>query len=126
MGSGGVQTGHHSIIRENFALDSSGVVAISSAAAAVILAGPTRGGTVLVVKAFSRIINTSGAARTVTLYMVPTGGTAADANSIGKALALPAAQWLPFGEHYLPYGYSLYGIASGSGVQVVFSYLLED
>ena len=133
MSSGGVQTGHHSIVRENFSLESTGVISIAPSSevllapsSGVLLAGPTRSGTTMVVKSFSRVINASGTERTVTFYMVPTGGSATDANSIGKAMVLPAAQWMPFGEHYLPYGYSIYGSASGWGVQIVFSYLLED
>lgn len=112
-------------IRENFQPECRAVVSIPTSVG-VILAGPTTDGTVFVIKSFSRVINRSGSDRTVSFYLVPTGDSAADANSIGKDLDLPANKWLPFGEKYLGYGYSIYGVASGSGCQISWDILRED
>lgn len=117
--------GNADTIRENFSPESREVVAIPTSVG-LVLAGPTSDGQCYIIKSFSRIINTSGSDRTVTFYMVPTGDSAADANSIGKALSLPANTWVPFGEKYLGYGFDLYAVASSTGVQVSWDLLTED
>lgn len=119
-------SGSMATVRENFALNAPAVLAVPTGAAASVLAGPTKQGQTLIVKSFSRIINTSGADRTVSFYLVPTGGAAADSNCIGKNLPVAADRWLPFGELYVPYGYHLQGLGSASGLNLYWNYLLED
>lgn len=121
----GNNSGSMDTVRENFALQGSAVVPVPTSVGEVI-SGPAKGNQTFIIKSFSRIINTSGAARTVSFYLVPTGGAAADSNCIGKDMALSAATWMPFGEFYLPYGYDIFGVASGSGVNLAPCVLKED
>lgn len=124
MASG--NSGSMATVRENFALNAPAVLPVPTGVAASVLAGPTKQGQTLIVKSFSRIINTSGSSRTISLYLVPNGGAAADSNCIGKALAIAADKWLPFGELYVPYGYHIQALGSASGLNLVWNYLLED
>lgn len=119
--------GSQSIIRENFGPQTGlPVVAVPTGAAGEVVSGPSKSGQTFIVKAFSRVVNTSGSNRTVSFYLVPTGGSAADSNCIGKDMALNANTWMPFGELYLSYGYDIHGLASGSGINLVPCVLVED
>lgn len=117
--------GSQSTIRENFSLQGEPVLAVPTSAG-IVISGPTKSGQTFIVKSFSRIVNTSGAARTVSFYLVPTDGSAADSNSIAKTISVAANTWVPFGEFYLPYGYDIHGVASGSGVNLAPCVLSED
>lgn len=119
--------GSQGIVRENFGLEGSPVSVIPTGSPARVLAGPTKQGQTYIIKSFSRVVNASGSARTVSFYLVPVlTGTAAVTNCIGLNMAIPADQWAPFGEFYLPYGYDIYGVASGSNVNFAPCVLKED
>lgn len=124
---GAAGRGSQGVIRENFGLEGEPIVAVPTGAAGLVITGPSKQGQTFIIKTFSRVANVSGLARTVSFYLVSRlTGTATLSNCIGLNMAIPADQWMPFGEFYLPYGYDIYGIASGANVNLAACILKED
>lgn len=112
----------------NEVMQTSGVIALTTAAQTIVAANASYGVTVRGL----RIGNLTGGAITVTAHLVPSGGSAATATQLSAAKSYAANTWtaeLANGEVlYIPAGYALQMLASAASdsIHVLATYSYED